>query len=66
MQSEFDVNLTSQPSFRSNYSQVSWAELSCCEFFVANLWREHSYRIRIRIRRKYEPGFTIAQLYMYM
>ena len=37
-------------------SQVSWAEGNCCEFVVANLWRQHSYRIRIR--RKYEPGLN--------
>ena len=48
---EFDVTtLLSQ-----RYSQVSRAELNCCELFVANLWSQHS--LRIRIRRKHEPGF---------
>ena len=38
------------------YSQGSRAEFNFCELFVANLWRQHS--LRIRIRRKYEPGFN--------
>ena len=36
------------------YSQVSRAEFNCCELFVANLWRQHS----LRIRMKYELGLT--------
>ena len=49
MRREFDVT-----TFLSQwYLQVSWAELNCCELFVANLWRQHS----LRIRRKYEPAF---------
>ena len=54
LRSAFDVNLTSQPSFLSHwYWQVSWAELNCCELFVANLWRQNSYRIR----RKYDKVY---------
>ena len=50
---EFDITtLLSQ-----RYSQVSWVELNCCGLFAANLWRQHS--LRICIRRKYEPGFTL-------
>ena len=52
--SECDVNLTSQPSFRSNPSQVSRAELNCCKLFVANLWHQHS--LRNSVCRKYEPA----------
>ena len=37
-------------------SELSRAQLSAN--FVANLWRQHSYRIRIR--RKYEPGFRVV------
>ena len=48
---EFDVTTL----FSHRYSQVSSAsELNCCDLFVVNLWRQHSYRIR----RKYEPGFS--------
>ena len=49
---EFDVT----PSFRSDYSQGSRAEGNCCELFIVNLWRQDP--LRIRIRRKYEPGFS--------
>ena len=49
---EFDVTTL----FSLRYSQESWAQVNPCELFVANLRRQHSYRIRIR--RKYEPGFT--------
>ena len=37
---------------------VSWAKLNCCEFFVANLWRQHSYRIRTWGWRGWAPGMT--------
>ena len=52
---ECEVNLTSQPSFRRDIRK--WVVFNCCKLFAASLWRQHSYRIRIR--RKYEPGFTL-------
>ena len=37
--------------------ELSTTELNCCELFVADLWRQHLYRICIR--RKYESGFRL-------
>ena len=42
--------------FAANVSQ-EWTTVNWCELFGANLWCQHSYRIRIR--RKYESGFTL-------
>ena len=39
---------------------MSRAEFNCCELFAAILWRQHS--LRIRIHRKYEPGFTVSNV----
>ena len=53
MRSEFDMNLTSQPSFRSDIRKCveqSWTAAN-------NLLQICDVNIRIRIRRKYEPGF---------
>ena len=48
--SKFDIT-TSAPAANL---QESWAQLNPCKIFVANFWRQHSYRNRIC--RKYEPG----------
>ena len=37
------------------------AQLNPCEVFVANMWRQHSYRIRIR--RKYKPGVSCVKYF---
>ena len=38
---------------------MSWAQLNRCELFIANLWRQHLYRIR----RKYELGFSLSKCF---
>ena len=51
LRSKFDVTTI----LLQRYSQVSWAELNCCEYLLQILRRQHL----VHIRRKYEPGFIL-------
>ena len=51
-----DANVNVTGLFSERMFHRSWAQVNCCDLFVANLWRHDSYRIHIC--RKFKPGFT--------